>query len=331
MKSNTPKVSVLIPSFNYGIFLPEAIDSVLAQTYDAFELIIVDNCSTDNTVEIVEEYIKKDSRIKLHVNEVNIGMYRNYNQALLLAQGEYIKFLNADDKFHVELLEKFVKILDDYPTVSLVTSHRQYFGDKKDILFTPFLGVQPGREMIIETLIDCNWVGEPTTVMFRRKNLNLGLFDTSLLMFADYDMWLRQMQIGNIYVVDEVLSYFRIHNNQGTVTLNDNPEKYLFNRLQHFEYIRYVLQINRFSYDYLLENSRLYDKVFNYLALNSSSLFKYYLTGSIHRKRIRFFLNSLIIQYVKLLPSRLRSKVMRIIKNGVQRLYRLFNGKNRFR
>lgn len=315
MQSNTVKVSVLITAFNYGKFLREAIDSVLAQTFEDFELIVVDNCSTDNTVEIVEEYIKKDFRVKLHVNSTNIGMYRNYNQALLLAQGEYIKFLNADDKFHPELLEKFVLVLNDYPNVSLVTSHRQYFGNKDDILVAPFLGLQSGKEIIIESLIKKNWIGEPTTVMFRRQNLNLGLFDISLIMIADYDLWLRQMQVGDIYIVDEILSYCRIHSDQGTVTLNDNVEKHLYNKLQLFEYTRYVLQVNRFGYDYAVENPHLYDKVLNRLALESYSLYKFYLKGSKHTKRIRTFFNSLFPQYIKWIPSLLKSKLNRLLNN----------------
>ena len=108
-----PKVSVLIPTYNYAHYLPEAIDSVLAQTFEDFEVIIVDNCSTDNTEEIVMEYLQKDKRIQYFKNEENIGPYRNYNQCLLYASGEYIKFLNADDKFAPTLLEKFVHILEN--------------------------------------------------------------------------------------------------------------------------------------------------------------------------------------------------------------------------
>lgn len=244
-----PKVSVLIPTYNYGHFLSEAINSVLIQTYQDFELIIVDNCSTDNTEEIVNNYAKNDARIKFMRNPENIGMYRNYNQALLLAQGEYIKFLNADDKFEPTLLEKFVRVLDNDKTISVVTSYRQYFGSKNDILKSPLKGKLESTTVIFSSLKKGNWIGEPTTVMFRRENLNLGLFDISLLMIADQDMWLRHMRVGSLYIIDEVLSYFRIHENQGTAELNADTDKQFFNRLQYADYRRSSILNKRFGYD----------------------------------------------------------------------------------
>lgn len=246
---NVVKVSVLIPTYNYGHFLSETIESVLSQTFQDFELIVVDNCSTDTTEQIMGNYIKKDNRIKFIRNNENIGMYRNYNQALLLARGEYIKFLNADDKFEPTLLEKFVDILDKDLSIALVTSYRQYFGLKDDILIPPYIGKVDAVSAIFSSLKKGNWIGEPTTVMFRRKNLNLGLFDISLLMFADQDMWLRHLRVGDLYVIDEVLSYFRIHEEQGTIELNSNNEKIIFNKLQNTEYLRNAIVNNKFGYN----------------------------------------------------------------------------------
>jgi len=244
-----PKVSVLIPAYNYGHYISEAIDSVLEQTFDDFELIIVDNNSEDNTVELVSEYMKKDSRVSIHVNQENIGMYRNYNQALALASGEYIKFLNADDKFEPTLLEKFVDTLDKYEGISLVTSKRQYFGDKTDILEAGFTGEQ-NKEVILEKCFkEGNIIGEPTTVMFRRKHLNVGTFNIDLKMFADFDMWIKLLEVGNVYFVDEVLSYFRIHETQGTKYLNDEIKKSSVNKFQFYNYMVNKLLFNDFFND----------------------------------------------------------------------------------
>lgn len=249
-----PKVSVLIPAYNYAKYLPEAIESVLSQTFTDFELIIIDNCSTDNTKDVVNNYTKNDSRVTFIRNKENIGMYRNYNQALLHATGDYIKFLNADDKFEPTLLEKFVNILENDITISVVTSYRQYFGSKNDILTSPFKGKVESTTAILSALKKGNWIGEPTTVMFRRENLNLGLFDISLLMFADQDMWLRHLRVGNLYIIDEVLSFFRIHEEQGTVQLTSDKDKRLFNLLQYAEYRRSVLLNHRFGYDLYTSN-----------------------------------------------------------------------------
>jgi glycosyltransferase involved in cell wall biosynthesis len=249
-----PKVSVLIPAYNYAQYLPDAIESVLSQTFTDFELIVVDNCSTDNTEDVVNNYAQNDARVTFIRNKENIGMYRNYNQALLYASGDYIKFLNADDKFEPTLLEKFVDVLDNEPTISVVTSHRQYFDSKTDILKTPFIGTIDAETAILSSLKKYNWIGEPTTVMFRRENLNLGLFDISLLMFADQDMWLRHLRVGNLHIIDEVLSFFRIHKDQGTIHLTSNEDKRLFNRLQYAEYQRNALLNHRFGYDLYTSN-----------------------------------------------------------------------------
>lgn len=90
-----PKISVCIPTYNSGEFLSEAIQSVLDQSFQNFELIISDNASEDNTTEIVNAF--NDSRIQYYRNKKNIGMYENFNHCLDLAEGEYIKFLCATD------------------------------------------------------------------------------------------------------------------------------------------------------------------------------------------------------------------------------------------
>lgn len=243
---NNPKVSVLIPSFNYANFLPEAIESVLSQTYQDFEIIVVDNSSTDNTVEVVNSYIKKDSRIKLYVNEENIGMFRNYNQALTYANGEYIKFLNADDKFKPTILEKFTNILENNKNVSIVTSKRRRFEDDNDVLDSGFSGI-PDRKLILKEVFKRgNFIGEPTSVMFRKKDLNVGTFNIDLKMTADFDMWVKLIEIGDIYFVDEVLSYFRIHKGQGTKYLNDERKKQAINVYQGYMYIINKLMTNNY-------------------------------------------------------------------------------------
>lgn len=259
---HNPKVSVLIPAYNYGHYIGEAIQSVLEQTFSDFELVIFDNQSTDNTVEIVNEFIKKDARIKLVINKTNVGMFRNYNEALLHANGEYIKFLNADDTFHPEILEKFVKILDNNESVSLVTSYRQEFHDSSKIIATDFHGLQNGKEMILLALSKLNFIGEPTTVMFRKENLNIGLFDTSLLFFADLDMWLRHLAVGNLYIVNEVLSYVRKHNEQGTQQLRGHTDKSIFISFQWPEYVRNSILMNRFGYDLYKEDSKIRKNIF---------------------------------------------------------------------
>jgi glycosyltransferase involved in cell wall biosynthesis len=213
----SPKVSILIPTYNYSHHIDEAIQSALHQTYTNFEIVIVDDSSTDNTDEVVEKYLS-DNRIRYYKNPVNLGLVQNFNKCLGYAKGEYIKFLLADDKFEPTLLEKFVPILDQYPNVSLVTSNRDTFGTKNKKRIMPLTGLQEGKKVIFESLRDKNgnWIGEPTTVMFRRSDLRIGNFNPAYYCLVDWDMWLRLLSVGDCFIVPETLSYFRVHSNQAS-------------------------------------------------------------------------------------------------------------------
>src|SRR5688572_27397135 len=168
MINNTPKVSVIIPSYNSAAYMDEAIQSVLNQTFENFELIIVDDCSPDNTDSVVQKYLG-DKRVSYYKNSSNLGLGGNWNKALKYAKGDYIKFLCSDDKFHPQLLEKFVVIMDEYPQVSLVSSYREEFGLAGVKNEPPFAHLQKGQKIIVESLKERNWIGEPTCVMFRKE------------------------------------------------------------------------------------------------------------------------------------------------------------------
>lgn len=115
---NNPLISVLMTAYNRERYIGEAIESVLSSTYKNFELIIVDDCSTDNTVSIAEEFRRTDCRIRLYVNQKNLGDYGNRNIAASYARGEYIKYLDSDDKILVDGIEKCVKAMLQFPKSS---------------------------------------------------------------------------------------------------------------------------------------------------------------------------------------------------------------------
>jgi glycosyltransferase involved in cell wall biosynthesis len=113
--SQSPFVSVLMTAYNRQQFIAEAIESVLAQTYNKFELIIVDDGSKDNSVNIALSYAQKDNRIKVYVNEQNLGDYPNRNKAESYAQGEYIMYVDSDDTIFPNGIEQCVRIMEQYP------------------------------------------------------------------------------------------------------------------------------------------------------------------------------------------------------------------------
>jgi glycosyltransferase involved in cell wall biosynthesis len=211
-----PLVSVLIPTFNYGRFLDDAITSVLQQTYQNFELIIVDNNSSDNTSKVVSKYLD-NPKIRYYRNERNIGLVGNMNKCLGYANGEFVKFLNADDKFKPELLAEFVGVMQRYPEVVLVTSNSEVFGARSRLRISNFVGLQNGKELIFKCLQQGsgNLIGEPTTVMIRRSVLKqVGEFKSDFACLVDLNMWLRLLDKGDAYFLAQPLSYFRVHNDQ---------------------------------------------------------------------------------------------------------------------
>jgi glycosyltransferase involved in cell wall biosynthesis len=213
----SPKVSVCIPVYNRPDFIGEAIESALAQTHEDYELIITDNCSTDETPDIIEKYVRQDSRIIFHRNKCNLGVAGNLNQAILLSQGEYIKFIFSDDKIAPQCLEVFINILDSHPKVSLVTSYTQNIGDDdhiRDKSFFPGTGELDGKFAQKDLLISGNWPGSPSSTMFRRRDLYIGMFRHAWDWLGDLEMWLRLLGVGNAYVVPQILSYTRIHDKQ---------------------------------------------------------------------------------------------------------------------
>ena len=121
---NNVVVSILTTCFNREKYLTACIDSVLASTHQNWELIIVDDVSTDTSVAIAKSYEKKDPRIKVYVNEKNLGDYPNRNKAASYAKGKYLKYLDADDIIYPHGLEVMVHTMEQFPEAGLGISQK---------------------------------------------------------------------------------------------------------------------------------------------------------------------------------------------------------------
>lgn len=239
-----PTVSVLIPAYNYAHYLDETIQSVLNQTYQDFELVISDNCSTDNTEEMLQKYLA-DPRITYHKNATNIGVVGNMNKCLEYATGKYIKMLCADDKFEPQLLEKFVDVMEKNPDVSLVVSYRQIFGNYNHKITLPLSGWHKGQEVINHTLNTYGWLGEPSATMIRTENLRLGFFRKDITWLIDAEMWMRQLTVGNCYIIPEPLVDIRMHATQVTVGVMKN----FVNYFEEYQLVKDIQEHKGYNYD----------------------------------------------------------------------------------
>lgn len=125
MSAEHATVSIGIPVYNGENYISQAIETLLAQTYTDFELIITDNCSTDATPDICQSYATLDSRVKYHRNETNIGASRNYNRCFELSNGKYFAWAAHDDEHAPTFLEKTVKLLDENPDAVMAHARTQ--------------------------------------------------------------------------------------------------------------------------------------------------------------------------------------------------------------
>jgi glycosyltransferase involved in cell wall biosynthesis len=217
---NIPLISVCIPTFNCAQYLSQAIASVLMQNYQNIEIVIVDNCSTDETVALVEGVIKNSNRvIRFYKNDQNIGLVGNLNRCLEYSRGEYIKFLMADDMLQPSCLERMSNWLDERKSVSLVACGRLIIdedGRENSIKrYSKVDCVVPGNQAISECLYGSNFIGEPTAVMFRKSDLE-GVFREDMPQVLDIDMWFRLLERGWLAYIGDPLCSIRQHAGQMT-------------------------------------------------------------------------------------------------------------------
>lgn len=229
------KISVCIPVFNGEAFIKEAIDSVLTQSYSDFEIVIVDNHSTDSTICIIKQY--NDPRIKLFRNESNIGMIPNWNRAMELAKGTYIKILPADDflspdclKLEVDILEKDIK-----KEISLVCGRRNIIDQNGKILFTRGFTNKsirvPGSVAINKVIRSGgNSLGEGGAILFRREILEkTGNISDAIFYLLDLDLWFRILLHGDLYALPQVVASFRISGSSASVQIMKKQKEDYFN------------------------------------------------------------------------------------------------------
>lgn len=218
---NPPKVSILIPTYNYARFLPMALESVLLQDFSDFEILVSDDASTDNTMDILQPFVERDTRIRVHRHDRNIGMVANWNWCLKEARGSYIRFLFADDCFAMpHAMSSLVKMLDSFPDSAMAVSARFLMDEQSEII-----GIQDdlsvsgqcaGREIARACMsANRNLIGEPSVALLRREYVQRG-FLPGLKQMVDLEMWLYILMQGDMVYTHEPLCAFRRHRLQQT-------------------------------------------------------------------------------------------------------------------
>ena len=219
---NQPLVSVLTPVYNGSPYIRECIESVLAQTYSNWDYSVVNNCSTDETLEIAEEYARKDKRIHVYTNDVLLQIIDNHNRAfrLISPQSKYCKVVSGDDWLFPECLEQMVRVAEAHPSAGFVGSYQlsgggadwRTWGIRWAELPYPSTLV-PGREVCRSHLLGGPYVfGNPTSLLYR-SDLVRGqdCFYPNSTAEADTSACYRYLQQTDFGFVHQVLSFMRVH------------------------------------------------------------------------------------------------------------------------
>ncbi len=215
-KLKHPRVSIVMPSYNHEAYVGAAIDSVLNQTFQDFELVITDDGSSDRTADIIASYT--DPRIKFNRSTKNKGISWSLNDAIRRSQGEYIACLASDDEFLEHKLKVQVEFLDAHPEIGAVFAYPRMIDEVGKNLPTEEQAKQVSifyQENRTQTewllrLFQGNCLCAPTVMVRRSCHDAIGLYSPSLRSLQDHEMWVRLLQITNIHIMKETLIRKRI-------------------------------------------------------------------------------------------------------------------------
>lgn len=288
---NNPLVSICIPAYNGANYINKCIAACLSQTYDHIEVIVCDDCSTDTTFTLANEWTQKDKRVKVYRNTSNFGLVGNWNATLSYASGEYIKWLFQDDSMEPNAISEFVEVAEK--GYEFVVSKRDFILDasasKADELYyqqqvkkledhfqtkaTGYHFTNKAITKLASEYIALNFIGEPSLTFFKRSLAHkTGAYDALLHQICDLDYNLRLASIAGVYVINKPLCHFAIHANS---TTNSNLSTKYFQ-------LRYIEQA---YYAYKLLSHSDYASLQKQLSLTQKLKLKLYYTYRLHEAK----------------------------------------------
>ena len=220
-----PTVSVIVPNYNHARFLRKRIETILAQSFDDFELILLDDCSTDESRSILREY-SPDPRVRLDFNQLNSGStFKQWNKGVRLAQGKYVWIAESDDYADPRFLERLVALLDADPKVMIAYCRSWRVSDSGmlDGFAYPLLDASDlprwSANFCAEGTAECrryfviaNLVRNASSAVFRKEVYQrVGGADETLCLCGDWKLWAAMSLCGSMAYISEPLNYYRLH------------------------------------------------------------------------------------------------------------------------
>lgn len=254
-------ISVVTASYNYGNLIKETIESVIAQTFEDWELIIVDDGSKDNSVKVIEEYCQKDSRIKLftHENNVNKGLAETVRLGISKCCGEYISFLESDDTWEKEALQHKIDAIKQNPYASIIVndlnligeqryikefsdSHRDYFKRQRELLTSDSFD--------LKEFVNNNWLPTFSCITVKKEYIERADFNTPSKPNLDWYLWVQILiKNSNLVFIDSKDTNWRVHGDSYISARNKNDYEAFFGTIHRMicDYLpRQIYNISEF-------------------------------------------------------------------------------------
>ena len=238
-----PLVTIIVPTYNVADYIENAIDSLLYQTYTNLEIIIVDDCSTDDTLKIIKNKYSKNNKIKIFENKKNLGSAFTRNIGIQQAKGKYIALLDADDYYVKDKIEKQVHLMEANPEIGVCSSFLQCFGLQNNIIEFSV----NHSDIKDNQLLGCP-VAQPAT-MFRTSILRKYdlYYNENFRLAQDYELFVRMLELNIQFItIPEPLVYYRISGNQASFIMDKgkmirNKEQWEVSKKIHYKVLNKLI------------------------------------------------------------------------------------------
>ncbi len=294
---NTPLVTVICLCYNHSAFIVEALESILNQSHPNVELIIADDFSTDNSVEVIENWLVKHPEISFFANKVNLGNTKTFNQCLKISKGAYIIDLAADDVLEPDCIAKQLKGFAEsrYENLALVYGNAEWISEKGDFIAPYFptdengkgIHMQPTGDIYINILNGKSKLCSVAALIKREVYDQLNGYDENLA-YEDLDLWIRASRLYNFDFIDEILIKKRVLNNSMYTLLiqKNNPKTRRFNYSTYL-ILQKAFRLNRNKAEHKALLKRIYIEMkVAFKTRDFRLLLKYFLLNVEVRKKI---------------------------------------------
>lgn len=280
-----PLVSIIVITYNSSKYVLETLESAKAQTYQNIELIMSDDCSTDNTVEICQEWIEKNKerfvRTELITAEKNTGIPANCNRGVKAAQGEWVKFIAGDDTLKKEAISNYTYFISLHPECSLLYSSIEVYKNKieeenklpKDIHL--LLTEELSSNIQFELLSFGNLIYAPSVIIKKSLVEKLKGFDEAIPLCEDWPFWLKSTQHGfKFYYLNIACANYRIHDNS-TYSIKNTKSMLFpnFNETEKIIFNKYILPNCSKTFKILCSYKYFIRNIFLKFKMNKNSYF----------------------------------------------------------